>query len=81
MSNGEQHWTGKLDWQKVRDIRRRSAEICPGCGETLTNVQLARQFGISTAMVHKILKNKSWRIESDPKRQAVYPIISASIAP
>ncbi len=61
---------GKLNWHKVREIRHRSTEICSSCGETPSNVALARQFGVSRVMVHKILKNKSWKAELDPGHDA-----------
>jgi hypothetical protein len=66
LGNEESRWGSKLDWEKVREIRRVSSLACRGCGEPPTNVQLARKFGISPPMVHKILTNKSWRIENDP---------------
>lgn len=56
----------KLDWPQVREIRALAASQCLHCGRPLTGVELARQFSVSAVMVHKVLTNKSWRIEDDP---------------
>lgn len=54
----EAHKGAKLDWPKVREIRRRRTE---------SKFRLAQEFGVDESMIRKILNNKFWPIEKDPQ--------------
>ena len=55
----EDHPDSKLNWAKVREMRRRYA-----AGEK--GAALAREFGISQGTCSMMLNNKTWKIEKDP---------------
>lgn len=44
-----------LDWEKVREIRRRYAEG----GISLS--ALGREYGVDTKQIHRVVRNEAWR--------------------
>lgn len=52
---GEQNAAAKLTAPQVIEIRRRAAE------REATNAMLAKEFGVSTVMVSKIVRRRNWR--------------------
>lgn len=59
---GEGSPHAKLDWSRVAQIRRRAA-----AGEP--RARLAHEFGVSPAVVDRIVWNKTWKIEHAPAAQ------------
>lgn len=51
---GEKHHSARLNWQKVREIRKLALS-------GVRNTVLAEQFGVSKVMVGKIVRNLSWK--------------------
>ena len=52
-NRGEGNPFAKLKWEQVREIRQQPA--------TVTNVELARRYGVTHAMISAIRLNKAWR--------------------
>ena len=52
---GEGHWMGKLNEEKIREIRRLHNET------DMTNEQIGRMFGISGGMVGHIYSRRAWK--------------------
>lgn len=52
---GERHIKAKLNWEKVREIRKLHTE------GTYTNIQLANIYNIHNSVICRIIKNKIWR--------------------
>ena len=53
ISNGSSHWSAKLSMKQVKEIRKRSSKE--------EGKALAVEFGISRAVVSKIINNKAWK--------------------
>lgn len=53
--SGERNGQSKLDWEKVREIRRRYAEG----GISLS--ALGREYGVDTKQIHRVVRNEAWR--------------------
>jgi hypothetical protein len=51
---GEKHGRSKLDWNKVREIRKRYSE------EKITKSELSRQYGVDHKQIRNILNNTNW---------------------
>jgi hypothetical protein len=52
---GEKHYSSKLTWSSVAEMRQRFA-----LGET--QVRLAADYDVNFGTVHKIVRNKRWRV-------------------
>ena len=52
---GERHHQSKLTWGAVRDIRKRAA------AGGVYHYQLAAEYGVSSAAIHMLLANKTWK--------------------
>ena len=50
-----------LTWDEVREIRRRYVE------EDITQVQLAREYGVCPATIHNVISHKFWK--DDPEEE------------
>lgn len=64
---GEDHHNAKLTWQQVREMRVQYK----GGGITLKD--LAEEYRVDTALVHRIIRNRSWKEEHDPALQIGQP--------
>lgn len=53
-AKGEYHGRSVLTWEKVREIRQVYAD------GTLTQRQIAAQYGVSQTTIHRIIRNKNW---------------------
>jgi DNA invertase Pin-like site-specific DNA recombinase len=51
---GEQNPNSKLNWDKVREIRKRYKE------EKISGIRLAKEFLISKSQIFRILNNRQW---------------------
>ena len=58
-ARGEANGLAKLNWEKVREIRRRRAE------EKITLAALAKEYGVSEPVIGKVVRNQTW-IEPSP---------------
>lgn len=54
---GENHYIAKLNWDQVRDIRRRFASGEQSCTE------LGNEYGVSRACIRAVVSRKTWREE------------------
>lgn len=63
---GEAHHEAKLDWAKVREIRRLVASRCPTCRAVVKQADIAPRFGVSLVLIHKDVHNRGWLREHDP---------------
>jgi hypothetical protein len=58
MPKGEDNPMAKLDWDKVRDIRKRVSD-----GES--PLSLSQKFGVSSTVVYKLVKGLTWKEPPD----------------
>lgn len=58
---GEEHHAHKLDWEKVRYIRR----VYQGGSRTYGASALARRFGVDRSTISAVVFNETWRENND----------------
>lgn len=58
---GENNPNSKLNWEKIREIRKK----CLG----FSSLKLAKEYGVGKATILRIINNKTWKIENDPSNQ------------
>lgn len=56
-ASGEQHWNRKLDWNKISQIRKMSSEL------GMTNIQIAKIFGVHRRTISDVINFKTWKHE------------------
>ena len=48
----------KLDDEQIREIREIVGKACPCCGKVVTQVDLAKKYDVSAALINMVIRRK-----------------------